>query len=760
MAVRTAAWVAGVLCVCLATAARSDEKQWLDANGDWGTPESWAPLGVPTGEDDVSIGRPAVVYVTDANVSVARARSVDVFGGGVLRVESGGLLVFEGVALTKTTAEAVRLHLVGGAAFECADLDVGNGAVVEIDGGAEARIGGALTVDGGGIHALVGGGVIDGNVVFAPADTIDLCVAAGGTLTIRGDVLWQGGVVGTGAGQGGVVQVGDATVTGATRIECPYTVPAGSNVTVEAGQTLSLAGSAALRDFDGTARVDGGTLELGCHAMRGHLTLANVGGEPARLTGTVTVGDADDGSAAVSVTGGRGRIDGQVTFEPTASVDVPAGSTLVLGAETTYRSGSYTGGGELHQLGAATVERHTTIATASFRSAGDVTIATGRSLRLDAHTVYEGGTYTGSGWLTQAGGAEVVGETTIAVLTYDWDGDGSAATTVGPGATFTIDSDVIDLAGDGHDGRLTVNGGTLAVNTRSAWKMKGTMELAEASGGGARLAGSPMMLTASGTLSASGLAVIEPSLTVAGRVGVSGKAGAPMGGLTVEGNYSQVGQGALEIDLRGGRDAHAAEHDVLNVGGSVSLGGRLELNWLSASGVPGSKFGGPYDVIACAGSVSGRFEEIAGSIVPAYMAGIDYGVAAGDGGRVVRVMLHDLIDGDSDIDGDVDYADYVTARDRFGQAGPAVWFGGDFDLDGDTDAADYVLLKRNFGRTVGGAALGGGPSVPEPSSLALLALAACAIAAGRPSRPAKRWAPTSGRRYNGILGPADRPGAN
>lgn len=52
--------------------------------------------------------------------------------------------------------------------------------------------------------------------------------------------------------------------------------------------------------------------------------------------------------------------------------------------------------------------------------------------------------------------------------------------------------------------------------------------------------------------------------------------------------------------------------------------------------------------------------------------------------------------GDTDLDGDVDFEDFLTLSANFGQQGE--WADGDFDGDGEINFADFVVLSKNFGR--------------------------------------------------------------
>jgi hypothetical protein len=68
----------------------------------------------------------------------------------------------------------------------------------------------------------------------------------------------------------------------------------------------------------------------------------------------------------------------------------------------------------------------------------------------------------------------------------------------------------------------------------------------------------------------------------------------------------------------------------------------------------------------------------------------------------IKTEFIDLIPGDSDQGGDVDFTDAMNLRFNFsrpinpGDAPIGFWQHGDFDLDGDTDLADSDILSANF----------------------------------------------------------------
>ena len=93
------------------------------------------------------------------------------------------------------------------------------------------------------------------------------------------------------------------------------------------------------------------------------------------------------------------------------------------------------------------------------------------------------------------------------------------------------------------------------------------------------------------------------------------------------------------------------------------------------------------------------------------------GTAGGDYETLALVAMP----GDVDLDGDVDFLDYVAVKGNFGHA-DALWTDGDFDGNGEVDFLDYVAAKGNFGNDLnaGGVEVltAGMPEVPPPSGTA------------------------------------------
>lgn len=83
--------------------------------------------------------------------------------------------------------------------------------------------------------------------------------------------------------------------------------------------------------------------------------------------------------------------------------------------------------------------------------------------------------------------------------------------------------------------------------------------------------------------------------------------------------------------------------------------------------------------------------------------------------------------GDADLNGEVEFADFLTLSAAFGQAGG--WAEGDFDGDREVGFGDFLLLSSNFGQSNPQAI-----SVPEPSMGKLLGLSLFGLAMVRRRR--------------------------
>jgi hypothetical protein len=205
----------------------------------------------------------------------------------------------------------------------------------------------------------------------------------------------------------------------------------------------------------------------------------------------------------------------------TASLRGPSFTNFVGGIVNI--SGPATGGGAINtstfaNSGTLHVLANSTgriTGTTTFNSTSRVNVDAGGNLQLNGATTFLEGLYTGAGVMTQNGDATFSAETTIDIATYDWDGNGtSTSTTVNPGVTLTINSNFIEDDGDAHDGIITINSGTVNVNTLSPWRKTGLLNMVNSGAGTPTLAGQQMQLEAGTILASAGPGLINASLRV------------------------------------------------------------------------------------------------------------------------------------------------------------------------------------------------------------------------------------------------------
>jgi cyclophilin family peptidyl-prolyl cis-trans isomerase len=195
--------------------------------------------------------------------------------------------------------------------------------------------------------------------------------------------------------------------------------------------------------------------------------------------------------------------------------------------------------------------------------------------------------------------------------------------------------------------------------------------------------------------------------------------GLQLGSITVQGNYFQYTDGALDIQLR--ETVADTEHDRLVVTGEAYLGGEMHVSLLSGF-VPTA--GDSFTVLSASLIIS----DFLGIELPMLNQGLVWDVS-----KTLTSYTLSVAAADFNRDGIVDTADYVVWRKGRNTTVPA-YTGADGNGDGLVNDADLTIWRANLGNVRGTASGGGAGSglvgVPEPSTAGLIVLGAAMLLAG------------------------------
>ena len=459
---------------------------------------------------------------------------------GTTTLNAGSTMAMTG---TSTVAAGSTLNVAGGT-LNATTLSV-SGTLNETAGALNA---GATTVTSGGSLALTGG-------TAAFSSTLD--VQAGGTLTSA--------LPGTTTVTGATTNAGTLTVNAGTlNLAGGYSQTAGSTTlnaggtltgatTVGTGSTFSLAGgtlNATTLNVSGTLNETAGTLNAGATTVASGGSLALSGGTAAfsstlavqtggsltsALPGTTTVTGATTNAGTLTVNAGTLNLAGGYN-QTAGSTTLNAGGTLT-GATTVGAGSTFNLAGGI--LNATTLNVSGTFnETAGTLNAGATTVANGGAMNLSG-----GAAAFSSTMDVLAGGA----------LTYALPGATSVAGASSNAGTMQINSNTLTLSGG-----YTQTAGSLLLGTSVA----APANIAVGAGG---------MLVNGGTLGGSGV--------ITGNVSMGAATLAPgysPGSLTISGNLTLGATSTTTIELGG--TTSGSGFDVINVGGTVTLGGTLNVN--------------------------------------------------------------------------------------------------------------------------------------------------------------------------------------
>jgi hypothetical protein len=203
----------------------------------------------------------------------------------------------------------------------------------------------------------------------------------------------------------------------------------------------------------------------------------------------------------------------------------------------------------------------------------------------------------------------------------------------------------------------------------------------------------------------------------------SGIAVAPIGSFDITGDFANLVDGTLAIDLH---DRVPTEYDRLEVSRFAFLGGTLEVMIRGIDAFTPA-VGDMFNIITAGEGIVGEFDNL---ILP---TGFRWDVDYGANSVVLKVVGLGLA-GDFNGDGAVNSADYIVWRKTGGSS------------------QEYEAWRTNFGRTnAGGGSTTSTGSVPEPATLSILFFAALGAACGfvRRRRPFTRTAQCAELTCNG-----------
>ena len=586
--------------------------------------------------------------------------SATALGTGTVILTAGTLDNTSGSAKTLTPANPVTLN--GNFAFSTAAGTANNN--LTFGAGAVTNAGSrTITLNGTGT-TLAFGGVMTNTLAGIQTTTVN---GAGNTLVLGGYALSNSATNYVDVINGtGNVTISGAVTNGASTA---------SGLTYSGTGTLTLAGA---NTYKGLTTVSAGTLTLSGDntAATGGVTLTagtlNVNSPTALGTGTVilTAGTLNNtsGSAKTLTPANPVTLNGNFAFSTAAGT---ANNNLTFGAGAVTNAGSRTitlnGTGTTLAFGGVMTNTLAGVQTTTVNGPGNTLVLGGYALSNSATNYID--VIAGTGNVTITGPVTNGGTATASGLTMTGAG------------TLTLSGT------NSYTGATTVSAGKLLVN-------------------GSLAAGSAVSVASGATLG--GIGTIGGAVSVAtGGILAPGASAGPLstGPVTMAANsiYQwEIGSSAA---------------DKVVVTGNLTLTAGWKLSLASYGGAVPANYV-MYDLFTYTGSFGGS---IVANVIAKPADWPDFKIRQDTTPGAGRVYLMFGQPGDTNNDGVVDAADYITVKKNFGKALLGA-VNGDFNDSGQVDWADLAILMKNFG------AGAGAPGVtPEPATLGLLAIGALAL---------------------------------
>ena len=388
-------------------------------------------------------------------------------------------------------------------------------------------------------------------------------------------------------------------------------------------------------------------------------------------TGTWTLSGANVYSGTTTINAGTlsvssiNRVAGGTTSSNLGAPPISANGTIAMGSSGNTGKLLYTGAGE-------TTDRVIRLAGTT---GGAIIDQSGTSLLKFTSDM----TATGAGIKTLTLQGSTAGTGEIAAAIVDNSGTNKTSVTKTGTGTWTLSG------ANTYTGLTTVNDGTLLIN--SPGSLAGAVKV-----DGGKLGGDGFI---SGTVTVNAGGTLAP--------------GASPGTLTIDSDLTMAADSIYEWQLG------STVADMVDVNGTLSI----PSSWALKLSNDGGTLGSEYTLFT--------YDSFTDTLTAPT---INYGSTGWSGATVAldtggkRVYLKFGTPGDTNSDGVVDAADFITLKKNFGAGvGGAGVTAGDFDKTGTVDWADLGILMNNM--VPGG---GGAPSTaPEPCSAMLLMFGAAAL---------------------------------
>lgn len=655
-----------------------------------------------SGQADLAVG-----FSGNGQVFINNHGLVDIFDDVIIGQNAGsnGQVFVNGDGTFDLTDRAtLRVNRNGGGS----NLFVGfNGeGLLNVAGGGFVEVGNDLvvqTIDTPGASSTVTVGV-DPSLALASIDTVDI----GGDLLI-GNV---GGNGGTSSGLYWQRDRAQTTVGGTTHVRATGELRADhfstfttTGLITDAGSTLDIDGGIITVD-GGTATLNHGDLVLNgdTSVAQGRGVLQLVNGADAVLDGELFVANAPGefglldvrgpGSAFRQTGGLKNAFIGSGGF---GEISITDGGFVEINAELLVAQGSGSTG--MVQVGGVSSGVRSTLVVDNLNDASYIRL--GQDAALALMDITDGG-------LVQVGNALFVGD----LLTT---GGTKTLTIGGTEGGFSAELRAKFLTVTGATASADINDGALVVLSSNT----PFSQLQAFNGGEINLTGGEVFAPqvardAGSTINWTGGTLhteeVQNDLTNAGGTLAPGLGQAvTLGTTTLLNDYTQTSAGTIEIELAG--TTQGTEYDFVDVDGTLSLAGTLEVLLIGAAPTVGDS----YDILDW-GTLAGTFDTLD---LPGVGNGNTWDVDSLYTDGTIAVIRS----GDLNSDGVVGAADLDIILAYWGQnVTPLDETMGDASGNGFVDGDDLQIVLDQFGNTT----YPGASAVPEPGTAALLSLAVLA----------------------------------